>query len=78
MKMHRVVLYVMGHNGVTWTPEEIKANVESGRGFEFACTGEISTCDIGEWEDRHPLNYRDGDFEEWFSSPSPLMKWAQP
>jgi hypothetical protein len=64
-KMHRVVLYVKDLN-LDNTPEGLSSIFRSNKYPEYLTVGEIKTTDIGEWHDKHPLNFSGANHEEYF------------
>jgi hypothetical protein len=65
VKMHRVVLYVKELNN-EYSHSELKTLLEGNRHPEYVKVGEIKTTDIGEWHDKHPLNFSGANHEEYF------------
>lgn len=69
MKAYKVTVLIVDHDQLG--PEEITAVIENAR-YPNRCimpdVKKIESCDIGPWEDEHPLNMRD---EEYYNK----MKW---
>lgn len=65
MKAYRIVTYVYDLN-YGMSAEAIVDELTRSRYLHIS-TGAIDEIDIGEWDDDHPLNYRDTDVEAYFN-----------
>lgn len=83
MKVHKITLYVVDHEGLGGS--EVASTITNTR-YPNDCIGpnvlSVETADIGAWSDEHPLNQRDkakAEIDRLFSGDDfPLGKACDP
>lgn len=62
MKMHKLEVYVMDHEG--YGPDSYKIAIENMRDLSMQVKA-VETAEIGEWHDKHELNMTDTPVERF-------------
>lgn len=74
ISMHRIVIFAADFNS-QYSGDEILSSIVHNKEFILGGSFIDKSCDIGCWEDGHPLNRILSDKQIWFDSTMPIEQW---